>query len=336
MNIDYDEISQSGNSQKDYNKIHIIKECSKQFNKEKQNLNQEKETNDETVQKSIEDNFKLKLNDDIYNNDDSVLQEGNNSITEQSLKYFESKSSELEDKNIEEKKDKNFLGKKIERNNEEIEEMEKSDKKSKNKKNNQIFTIEKEFIYRLDYFKMLFIGNFLYYTKKKLNKLLVNCSFCKKFGKEKFHGPNRELYAGNPKEEDNREFIQKNIEEVFTDYRQRGSKILKSTSRQENNETLINKIKEYQKNLSTKLEKDEKYIKQFENINTLLNYLNKTIKEVMDDYYDSPEFIEFKSDRKIRFYDEKFYHERDRQFKKIKIKFERQKFNYKSERKRNN
>ena len=178
MNIDYDEISQSGNSQKDYNKIHTIKECSKQFNKEKQNLNQEKETNDETVQKSIEDNFKLKLNDDIYNNDDSVLQEGNNSITEQSLKYFESESSELEDKNIEEKKDKNFLGKKIERNN---EEMEKLDKKSKNKKNNQIFTIEKEFIYRLDYFKMLFIGNFLYYAKKNLNKLLDNCSFCKKF-----------------------------------------------------------------------------------------------------------------------------------------------------------
>ena len=134
MNIDYDEISQSGNSQKDYNKIHIIKECSKQFNKEKQNLNQEKETNDETVQKSIEDNFKLKLNDDIYNNDDSVLQEGNNSITEQSLKYFESKSSELEDKNIEEKKDKNFLGKKIERNNEEIEEMENWIKKVKIKK----------------------------------------------------------------------------------------------------------------------------------------------------------------------------------------------------------
>ena len=90
-------------------------------------------------------------------------------------------------------------------------------------------------------------------------------------------------------------------------------KRIKSTSRQENNETLINKIKEYQINLSTKLEKDEKYLNQFKNINILLNYLNKTIKEVMDDYYDSPEFIEFKSDRKIRFYDEKFYHERDRQ-----------------------
>ena len=53
---------------------------------------------------------------------------------------------------------------------------------------------------------------------------------------------------------------------MFTDYRQRGSKILKSTSRQENNETLINKIKEYQKNLSTKLEKDEKYIQIKKNI----------------------------------------------------------------------
>ena len=49
------------------------------------------------------------------------------------------------------------------------------------KKNNQIFIIEKGFIYRLDYFKMLFIGNFLYYDKKNLNKLLDNCSFCKKF-----------------------------------------------------------------------------------------------------------------------------------------------------------
>ena len=91
-------------------------------------------------------------------------------------------------------------------------------------------------------------------------------------------------------------------------------KRIKSASRQKNNETLINKIKEYQRNLTTKLEKDEKYFIQFKNINTLLNYLNKTIKEVMDDYYDSPEFIKFKSDRKIRFYDEKFYHERDRQF----------------------
>ena len=59
--------------------------------------------------------------------------------------------------------------------------MEKLDKKSKKKKNNQMFTIEKEFIYRLDCFGVLFIGNFLYYAKKNLNKLLDNCSFCKKF-----------------------------------------------------------------------------------------------------------------------------------------------------------
>ena len=43
----------------------------------------------------------------------------------------------------------------------------------------------------------------------------------------------------------------------------------KKYNRQENNETLINKIKEYQINLSTKLEKDEKYLNQFKNINIL-------------------------------------------------------------------
>ena len=72
-------------------------------------------------------------------------------------------------------------------------------------------------------------------------------------------------------------------------------KRIKSTSRQEKNETLINKIKEYQINLSTKLEKDEKYLNQFKSINILLNYLKKTIKEVTNDYYDSDEFKVFKS-----------------------------------------
>ena len=52
----------------------------------------------------------------------------------------------------------------------------------------------------------------------------------------------------------------------------------KKYNRQENNETLINKIKEYQMNLSIKLEKDEKYLNQFKSINILLNYLKKTIK----------------------------------------------------------
>jgi hypothetical protein len=314
MNFDYDEISQSKNRQKDLNKIHLIKECSNQFNKEKQNLSAENETNDETVKKSIENNFKLDLNDDIYNNEDSVFQEGNNSVTEQSLNFFENKSSQIEDnKNVEEK-NRSFLGKKTERNNKENEEIGKVEKKSKNKSNNPIFDIKKEFDYRLNYFKMAFMGDFLYYVKEQLNKLLVNCNFCKKFGKEKFHGPNRKLYAGNPKEEDNREFIEKTIEEVFTDYKPKGNKALKSTSRQENNETLINKIKEYQMNLSIKLEKDEKYLNQFKSINILLNYLKKTIKEVTNDYYDSDEFKVFKSDRKIRFYDDRFYYEKKRKF----------------------
>ena len=170
MNFDYDEISQSQNRQKDLNKIHLIKECSNQFNKEKQNLSAENETNDETVKKSIENNFKLDLNDDIYNNEDSVFQEGNNSVTEQSLNFFENKSSQIEDnKNVEEK-NRSFLGKKTERNKKENEEIGKVEKKSKNKSNNPIFDIKKEFDYRLDYFKKAFMGDFLDYVEEKLNK----------------------------------------------------------------------------------------------------------------------------------------------------------------------
>ena len=124
MNFDYDEISQSQNRQKDLNKIHLIKECSNQFNKEKQNLSAENETNDETVKKSIENNFKLDLNDDIYNNEDSVFQEGNNSVTEQSLNFFENKSSQIEDnKNVEEKKLREI-----------IKKMKKQEKLRKNPK----------------------------------------------------------------------------------------------------------------------------------------------------------------------------------------------------------
>ena len=49
-----------------------------------------------------------------------------------------------------------------------------------------------------------------------LQSLIDNCKSCKKFEKTNLHIANRELYGGNPKEEDNKEFIDKTIEEVFT------------------------------------------------------------------------------------------------------------------------
>ena len=72
--------------------------------------------------------------------------------------------------------------------------------------------------------------------------------FCKKFWKTNFHIANKELYAGNPKEEDNREFIGKTFEEVFT-LTEEQKNTLNKNYRQISNEEIIKKIKK---------EKDEK------------------------------------------------------------------------------
>ena len=171
---------------------------------------------------------------------------------------------------------------------------------------------------------MEFKGNFLKYTKNELNKLINKIKLCKKFGKHNIHTPNRELYGGNPKEEDNREFIYKTVEEVFIDQGIKNDEQIedennideeknkKGTSRQRDNEIIFNKIKEYQNNLKAKLDKDEKYQKQYAAIENLINFLNTKIEDVFNQYYVSGEFGEFRSRPKIKYYDEKFMKERDR------------------------
>ena len=206
----------------------------------------------------------------------------------------------------------NFLGLKTIRKNS-GNEQEVIDKENEKK----IFMIKKDYIlYRHDYYIMAFKGDFLNYVKKKLNKLVENINFCKKFGKIKFHTPNRKLYGGNTKEEDNREFIEKTIEEVFTDQiiSEDENDSSNGCSRQQDNESMINRVKKLKESLSSKLKNDEKYKKQFNEIDNLLKYLNNKIKYVLDEYYDSEEFGDFRSQRKIRYYDRKFYSERNRNF----------------------
>ena len=148
-----------------------------------------------------------------------------------------------------EEKDNNILGKKIERN--------KKDQNDNNNQKEKIFDIKKKCKYRLDYFKKAFIKDFLDYVLKVLNELSINCKFCTKFGKANFHKPKRGKYAGNTKEEDNRKFIEKSVEEVFTDYKieknkndKNGinekdikvNKDMKGIKNQKANELLINNI----------------------------------------------------------------------------------------------
>ena len=192
---------------------------------------------------------------------------------------------------------KSYLGKKTER---------------FNIKNNEVGKID----YRFDYYKKDFLKSFIAYIQEKIQNLIINCHFCKKFGNTHIHMPNRKLYTGNTNEKDNKEFISKTIELVFKDYEidENINDNKDGFSRQKKNEELFNRIYAWYESLKIKKEKDIKYLEQYNNITKLIEYLNKTIDEVLDEYYDSGKFDEFKSSEKIQYYDEKFKKERNRNF----------------------
>ena len=246
-----------------------------------------------------EDNFKLK----------KAPSEFSDCRTDNKFSYKNSEEEKSDNEN-----EISFLGKKTNR-----KEINCNDDEEDDPFNKKIFAIEKidiakKFIYRKDYYIMEFKGNFLNWTLQEMQTKIDNCNFCKKFGKAKIHIANRELYGGNPKEEDNREFINKTIEEVFT-LTEDQKNSLKKVSRQKANEELINKIKDYYyEKLLIKKEKDKKYLNQFNAIKEFIEFIQLTIKEALDMYYDSDEFKKFKSRRVIQYYDEKFSSERNRGF----------------------
>jgi len=307
INSDNDEYSQESTSSKsETNSIYYLEDRTNNFkkfgnpiNKNFENLNyynKEKELNDE-FKKSFNNNFKLKKNSsevDMDSTDLNVVKEKEDVDSESSISMLSQKT----------KRPKINC-------NEDFREEENDNKK-------KIFIIKKvekiqKFIYRKDYFIMDFKGNFLNWLLEKLQLLIDNCHLFKKFGKTNFHIANRELYGGNPKEEDNREFISKNIEEVFT-LTEKQKNTLTKTSRQIANEEIINKIKEYYEKLLIKKERDEKYLSQSKAFEKFLEFIKIPIKDALDMYYDSEEFQKFKSNRKIQYYDKMFYHERNRHF----------------------
>ena len=296
-----DEISMESTSIKsDISKIDDYqkskKRTHKSFYKYYENLDTiyiEKKKNDK-FEKCFRNNFKIEENPSEFGMNDSNI---------------EKDKSDNESEN-----DISFLGKKTKG-----KEINCNENEEYNNHKEKIFMIEKieideKYIYRKDYYIMEFKGNFLNWTLQEMQTKIDNCNFCKKFGKAKIHIANRELYGGNPKEEDNREFIIKTIEEVFT-LTEEQKNSLKKVSRQKANEELINKIKDYYyEKLLFKKEKEKKYLNQFNAIKEFIEFIHLTIKDALDMYYDSDEFEKFKSRRVIQYYDEKFSSERNRGF----------------------
>ena len=209
-----------------------------------------------------------------------------------------------------------FLAKKSGRN----DVINGNNDKTPNYLNAKIFVTNK-LLYRHDYYIMAFKTDFLKFLKNKINYLINNISLC---GQHYIHTPNRKLYGGNPKEKDNREFIYKTVEEVFIDQgipkdkkTENSIKVNKNRnndgiSRQKDNKKIFNKIKE--KICLAKFENSQKYNEQSDAVEILTKFLQTKIRDVLDEYYDSKQFEKFSSSSKIRYYDEEFKKERNRNF----------------------
>ena len=295
-----DEISMESTSIKsDISKIDDYqkskKRTHKSFYKYYENLDTiyiEKKKNDK-FEKCFRNNFKIEENPSEFGMNDSNI---------------EKDKSDNESEN-----DISFLGKKTKG-----KEINCNENEEYNNHKEKIFMIEKieideKYIYRKDYYIMDFKGNFLNWALQEIQTLIDNCNFCKKYGKMNFHIANRELYGGNPKEEDNRVFITKTIEEVFT-LTEDEKNILKKISRQVANEEMINTIKSFHEKLLIKKKKEKKDLIQLNSIEELIGFFQLTIEQALEKYYDSYEFKKFKSRRKIQYYDKMFYSERNRGF----------------------
>ena len=250
------------------------------------------------IEKGVSDNFKIEYAPSEFSENDM------------DNLYFYANS---EEENSDNENDISILGKKTKR-----KEINCNDDEEDDPSGEKIFAIEKidiakKFNYRKDYYIKEIKRNFLNWTLQEMQTKIDNCNFCKKFGKTNIHIANRDLYGGNPKEKDNREFINKTIEEVFT-LTENQKNSLKKISRQISNEELINKIRDYYEKLLIKKEKDKKYSNQFNAIKEFIEFIQLTIKDALDLYYDSDEFKKFKSRRMIQYYDEKFFFERNRGF----------------------
>lgn len=260
------------------------------FNNEYSNIDymEDSKSKDEKFKKNFYANFKIQSDDSESNSDSEYY----------SYEYkYEYEQNDLQNT-------KSFLNKKTERFNikEEVEREEQID----------LDKID----YRLDYYKKDFLKSFITFIQEEIQHLIDNCMLYKKFGNTKLHMPNRELYTGNTKEKDNKEFMNKTIEIVFKDYKniEEISDEKDGFSRQRKNENLFKRIRDRYNTLKSKKEKDTKSLQQYQAIEKLIQNLEMTIDEILDKYYESEAFKKFKSDKKIKYYDSRFYKERNRNF----------------------
>jgi hypothetical protein len=212
------------------------------------------------------------------------------------------------------KKDSSFLGHKRNHNDSILEENPpikqkdqvisveiKKDKKetkpstgepSNNKIKKNLF-VSNQKIYRNDYLiKKFKVSCFSDYSKDELNHLLRECKFAKELKINKIYGPNNLAFTSIDNLKKNKEFLPLKISNIFSMQNGNGQYQIKN---EENFNTILNS-----KNQAGNIEAYEE----------LVNFLNLTVEEVINKYYDSQEFENFKSKSEIIAADNAFFKEK--------------------------
>ena len=170
--------------------------------------------------------------------------------------------------------------------NSESQKNEVNDEKNQSKKEE---IISKKILpnYKLEKYIKAFKANMLGYINNTLRNLYEKCQFDKfdnEFRNMTFHVPNYKKYQGNAKQKDNKEFIKKQIKEVFQDYD-------------------VNEIEGTI--ISFPSTAEQKALKDF---------LEMTIEKAIEKYYDFSEFQEFIKSEKIIFFDSNFSKQKFRNY----------------------
>ena len=269
-------------------------------------INEHDDSSDNLQQKESEENF------DNFSEINKIMNPKPNSD-------FDEKEEEGEEKEKiyfldKKKKDSSFLGHKRNHNDSILEENPpikqkdqvisveiKKDKKetkpstgepSNNKIKINLF-VSNQKIYRNDYLiKKFKVSCFSDYSKDELNHLLKECEFSKELKINKIYGPNNKAFTSIDNLKKNKEFLPLKISNIFSMQNGNGQYQIKN---EENFNTILNS-----KNQAGNIEAYEE----------LVNFLNLTVEEVINKYYASQEFENFKSKSEIIAADNAFFKEK--------------------------
>ena len=185
-----------------------------------------------------------------------------------------------------------------------IQPIKKKEKETKDKvlsinKKKKLF---KEKIYRNDYLIKKFKTHcFSKYVTKKLKLMMKKCQFQGELKNAKVYLPDHKAFTAEANLKKNYVFLSKTLRQIYS---------MNSDNRKEENkgknEALFNKI-----NACTNAKNPQAY-------EDLLNYLNRTVKEIIEEFYGTDEFknfaIEYEEDNSAFMKEKKFSFLENRQY----------------------